>query len=578
MGVLLQAFFRIGSAGVPSPFDTDRDDVPWWWDHLAAQALELRRAGFTAVWLPPVWKGSSGTFSVGYDVFDDYDLGSKNQMGSVPTRYGTREQLARCVATLRACGLDAYVDLVSNQRLGGQAMRYRYRASGGDQAGRFPKDPANFHPTVPQDPGVFGGRRAAEASFGDDLAIINGRPAGYVSKGLVDATGWMTHALDVQGYRLDDAKGVSTLFVPRLLGTAPMAGKFAVGEFFDGDTRLIREWIDSTGRRSSAFDFPLRFTLARMCNQGGGFDMGGSLDHAGLTGQDPMAAVTFVENHDTDTRPELQPVISNKMLAYAYILTSEGYPTVYYRDYSHDRNCYGLKPLIDNLIWIHEKLAFGPTQERWKEVGLFAFERLGGPHLLVALNKDDWQERVITVDTLFGPNVHLHDYTGHARDTFTDGNGRAIITVPRNRDGLGYCCFSRDGLGGGFEIVEHAARQELEGAFDLDIPPLGNDVPVVVGRIWVQRGKAMTFDLHKVEKKGFADATRVELSIEGPGGDVETKAVFAHGKTVKQTLHAGARGWHRLSLRAAGLPAEHPHAAFTLVVTYTAPRTLGGEG
>ena len=45
----------------------------------------------------------------------------------------------------------------------------------------------------------------------------------------------------------------------------------------------------------------------------------------------PLQAVTFVENHDTDTRPELQPVIANKMLAYAYILTAEGYPCVFYR-------------------------------------------------------------------------------------------------------------------------------------------------------------------------------------------------------------------------------------------------------
>jgi hypothetical protein len=52
VGVLLQAFFRIGTAGVPSPLDGD-DDVPWWWDHLAAQALELRRVGFSALWLPP---------------------------------------------------------------------------------------------------------------------------------------------------------------------------------------------------------------------------------------------------------------------------------------------------------------------------------------------------------------------------------------------------------------------------------------------------------------------------------------------------------------------------------------------
>src|ERR1700745_1696011 len=99
--------------------------------------------------------------------------------------------------------------------------------------------------------------------------------------------------------------------------------------------------------RANAFDFPLRFTLAAMCRNPGNFDMA-SLDHAGLTGIAPQSSVTFVENHDTDLS-ETNKIVSNKILAYAYILTSEGYPCVYYRDYSNDANCYGLKPAIDNL-------------------------------------------------------------------------------------------------------------------------------------------------------------------------------------------------------------------------------------
>src|SRR5439155_3690617 len=102
-------------------------------DHLAKQAHALAQVGFTSIWLPPPLKGGSGTSSVGYDVFDDYDLGSKNQQGSVPTRYGTRDQLARCVAVLRANGLDVYVDLVENQRGGGSGPGgFVFRYLGGD--------------------------------------------------------------------------------------------------------------------------------------------------------------------------------------------------------------------------------------------------------------------------------------------------------------------------------------------------------------------------------------------------------------------------------------------------------------
>jgi alpha-amylase len=86
MGVLLQAFYQRGSEGVPVSVNGSV-----WWDHLAKQAHSLQQVGFTAVWLPPVTKGASGAFSIGYDVFDDYDLGSKNQKGTFATRYGTRE-------------------------------------------------------------------------------------------------------------------------------------------------------------------------------------------------------------------------------------------------------------------------------------------------------------------------------------------------------------------------------------------------------------------------------------------------------------------------------------------------------
>src|SRR6202042_1787606 len=92
MGVLLQGFFKLPpNNAVPSPADGD-PSVPWWWDHLASQANELRQAGFTAVWLPPALKAASGADNRadGYAPFDDYDIGSKQQKGSIPTRFGTR--------------------------------------------------------------------------------------------------------------------------------------------------------------------------------------------------------------------------------------------------------------------------------------------------------------------------------------------------------------------------------------------------------------------------------------------------------------------------------------------------------
>ena len=97
------------------------------------------------------------------------------------------------------------------------------------------------------------------------------------------------------------------------------------------------------------------------------------LDHAGLTGINPAGSVTFVESHDTQDNSAAR-IVQNKHLAYAYTLTSEGYPVVFYKDYFD----FGMKAVINNLVWIHEKIAAGPTQERFKDDDVFAYERLGG--------------------------------------------------------------------------------------------------------------------------------------------------------------------------------------------------------
>jgi len=140
MGVLLQGFYKLRpNRAVPSPADGD-SKTPWWWDHLAAQASDLRTAGFTAIWLPPVLKTASGSGpgADGYGPFDDYDIGSRNQKGSVATRYGTREQLQRCVAILRANGLDVYLDMVEHQRIGDVTpFVFRYPGANGTPDAAF---------------------------------------------------------------------------------------------------------------------------------------------------------------------------------------------------------------------------------------------------------------------------------------------------------------------------------------------------------------------------------------------------------------------------------------------------------
>ena len=573
MGVLLQGFFFAPGkiSGVPSPLDGDHT-VPFWWDHLAAQANMLRRAGFSAIWLPPPQKGASGSLSSGYDLFDDYDLGGKDQKGTVPTRYGTREQLQRCAAMMRANGIDVYVDLVENQRDGDDGrFNFEYIDAFAQPAkGRFAKGPGDFHPHVPEDPGVF----TDAFQFGRDLAPINGVPKNHCGDGLLNAADWLTRALDAQGYRLDNTKGVSTEFMLRLLRHGAMATRFAVGEFADGNASLIENWANTVQHRSSAFDFPLHFMLKDMCNNPGSFNMA-SLDHAGLAGSDPLGAVTFVENHDTDRGGVGGPIVRNKLLAYAYILTSEGYPCVFYRDYSTDEHCFALKDSIDRLIWIHEHLAEGGTLQRWKDGGVFAFERLGGGHLLVGLNKDSTTARTIQVQTGFPPNTELRDFTGHAPTVATDAHSAVTITIPKNDNGDGYVCYARPAQIGPFPANPIATIQDYEGASDLDIKPAVENKRVLVCRIFVQANT-------EIQARFFFDAshwtaaTAIQVEVEDPGGKQLASQHFDRGSAQGTALRANAAksGFHGFFMQAANTPAQNKTPGYKLSVTYTAPQTL----
>ncbi len=100
----------------------------WYWDypssvggktfmaHLGEQAEDLKKAGITQVWLPPLSKGSGGGFSVGYDVRDYYDLGDYGN-----ARWGSRAHLTAAVNAFNAQGITLLADMVWNHRDGGRA-------------------------------------------------------------------------------------------------------------------------------------------------------------------------------------------------------------------------------------------------------------------------------------------------------------------------------------------------------------------------------------------------------------------------------------------------------------------------
>jgi alpha-amylase len=581
MGVVYHAHARFGTyvneqwRTVPAPSDPTTPHAVWWYDWIAEHALDLRQAGFTSILYPPVCKtsGGDGAHADGYGVYDQYDIGSKPQSGSTPTRFGSRELLQRSIAVAHACGLDVYVDVVMHQLSGGNAGVYRYL--GADRhalVGRFPKDPGCFRgppPRRPEDPVPV---RVDDFPFGDEFVFLNCEPREYTIDGMIAFGDWLTRSLDLDGYRVDDTKGMAVPFVHRWMTSGAMKPGYVVSEYFDGDPANLFGWVHDSGMagRSSAFDFTLHFALQAMCDDPG-FDMRG-LDGAGYAARDPLNAATFVDNPDTDMSPGIT-IMSNKLLAYAFILTTEGYPFVFHKDYSTEAGCYGLKPYVDNLVWIHEHLANGTTTTRWNDAKSIVLERLGPPGLLTAISTDPWNRRQVTCATAFGSGTWLHDYTGRHPDIQTDGAGQATFTIPSNVDGSGqsYLCFSRQGLGVPNAVPARTTTQTFFGADDLDIPAAVAGQFTTTGRIWCAAGKP----IHAVLRPSAALPSGVSLSFRVLDPEEKTlapaHAPAASPATAATAVTAPASGWHTLEVTATGPAGAYP---YELTVTYTAARSI----
>jgi galactose oxidase len=226
--------------------------------------------------------------------------------------------------------------------------------------------------------------------------------------------------------------------------------------------------------------------------------------------------------------------------------------------------------LIDNLIWIHETLAAGPTLQRWRDFNTFAYERLGAPNLVVGLNNDPEGARTINVFTGFGPNTAIHDYTGHAPDAVTDGNGAVTITIPPNNNGLGYVCYSRAGFGGGFAVNTQPVTQDFDGATDLDLLPALSGKSVQVGRIWCAANSLIQAVL-KPDLTSWTDATAIQVTLIAPDGTIRATQNFTSATTPGTALQttAATDGFHAFQLTASSTPAANPNPAFTLSATYT---------
>ena len=112
--VLLLGLTLAGTGPVRGEAMLELFNVPW--AQLTQKMPEIAEASYDSLWLPNPAKDNSGAYSIGYDIFDPFDLGGTNQQGTVATRWGTQSQLLEMVETAHRFGLRVYFDNVMNHR------------------------------------------------------------------------------------------------------------------------------------------------------------------------------------------------------------------------------------------------------------------------------------------------------------------------------------------------------------------------------------------------------------------------------------------------------------------------------
>ncbi|WP_455138895.1 alpha-amylase [Thermophilibacter sp.] len=378
------------------------------WRRIAEQAASFAYEGITAVWLPPAYKGEKGAADVGYGVYDAYDLGEFDQKGSVRTKYGTRAEYEAAIAALHDGGIQALADVVLNQRLGADGCEevVAQEVRGSDRDARIGES-RTIEAWTRFD---FPGRAGAYSDFRWDWTCFHGvdwdertRTKGiflfqgkhwddavdraengnydYLMGADVDVNyqvvydelvrwgAWYVDACDLDGFRLDALKHIDRGFFLRWLSDVrARAGRelFCVGEYW---ARTADELLGYLGdeRAMSLFDVPLHYNLYRASCSNGDFDLSRIFEGT-LVERDPVHAVTFAENHDTQPGQALQSFVQTwfKPAAYALILLREaGYPCVFYGD------LYGMPnggdiPAVTELpllMEIRRRFAYGPQHD-----------------------------------------------------------------------------------------------------------------------------------------------------------------------------------------------------------------------
>lgn len=387
---------------------------------LLSMLDELQQNGIDDLWLPPVFK-ATGTNDVGYGIYDLFDLGEFDQKGSIPTKYGTRDELIELIQQAHQKGMKIYADTVLNHKAGAD-YEQEFEAVLVDSENRD-ADVSEPHVISAWTGFNFEGRGNQYSDFKWNFNHFNGvdydaktnqtgifRILGenkYWSDKVSNEKGnydylmfadvnlshpevideifkwvvWFKETTQVDGLRMDALKHIDADFIRDFAAFCKEQfgpDFYMVGEYWTADEQQKLNYLNAIDYGMDLFDVKLHFNFFDASHKYESYDLRTIFDGT-LVSENPLVAVTFVDNHDSQPSQSLSSWVEPwfKPLAYTLILMrEEGYPCVFYGDYEGIQGDYpvdGQKEWLSRILKARKQFTYGQRDEYFDDPNLIGW-------------------------------------------------------------------------------------------------------------------------------------------------------------------------------------------------------------
>ena len=303
------------------------------WKALEAQTTEFKGV-IDLVWVPQSGKCVETVQVMGYKPYYYFNHNSS---------FGTEDELRSMIKTFKNNGIGTIADVVINHRNTEGWFTFPAETYNGVTYQMLPtdickNDDGSKPLTQATKEGVNLSNNNDEGDDFGDCRDLDHKSAN-VQKVVKAYLKFLKEDLGYIGFRYDMVKGFNASHVGDYNTATGI--QYSVGEYWDG-VSSIKNWINNTGKKSGAFDFPFHYNMTNAIK----YNDWRKLNDASLM-SDPsyrQYAVTFVENHDIQVREDKSNNPDPIPTAYipaanAFLIAMPGTPCIFqphWKAYEHD--------------------------------------------------------------------------------------------------------------------------------------------------------------------------------------------------------------------------------------------------